>query len=141
MQSAIKFITWMHPPDWKQYCDNECHDLQAPTITMSFLLFNNASCHWRGVYFMKTQWFKNKCKMHICSTCKTYICLTSVLVTTHPSQKREHIPCTLHKKGHSSKKRRKKRTYKKSQFYYVNSFSTLLCYEFFKLWNSVWDVL
>jgi hypothetical protein len=78
MQTATKFIPCTHPHYTKQYCDTECHNFQAPTITSS-LFVNTASWHWRGAYLM-TQWFKNKCKMHIYvfsmqDTHKPHMCL------------------------------------------------------------------
>jgi hypothetical protein len=46
------------------------YNVKFPT---SLLSFHNAWWKWRGVYLMTSKWFKNKCKMHICSTHKTHV--------------------------------------------------------------------
>lgn len=52
MQSATKFIPWMHPYDWKQYCDNECQNLRAPTITLHvFFVFQLSKLTLEGGKF------------------------------------------------------------------------------------------
>jgi hypothetical protein len=122
-------VFWQEPSMWRAG-RHKIHTLNASSWQKAILWWvsrsSDAHNHYVFFCFLITQvgtgggifddntMIQEDARCTLCSTCKTHISHTCVLVTTYPSLKRGHIPCILHKKQETAAKKDETREHIKS---------------------------